>query len=142
MRVLFDTNVIIDVLQDRAPWSADGKALFLAAANRKIDGCVTEKQLADIYYISKKQIAKEENTEAKCRRITAGIISIFEVLDTLGSDCQNAIVYENNDYEDAIMIATAVRCGVDCIVTRDSRHFRSAPLEVLTPGELIEKADI
>ena len=139
MRVLFDTNVIIDVLQNREPWSLDGIMLFHAVADRRIIGCITAKQIADIHFISKKQFSETDNADSKCRSIITGLLSLFELLDTLAADCQNAVFYENNDYEDAIMITTAVRCKVDCIVTRDGRRFKSAPQDILTPGELLER---
>ena len=70
-------------------------------------------------------------------------IGYYHLYETVASSyvqaCQNAVFYENNDYEDAIMITTAARCKVDCIVTRDGRHFKSAPQDILTPGELLER---
>ena len=48
MKVLIDTNVIVDVLQSREPWCRQGQAIFLAAANRRITGCITAKEAAVI----------------------------------------------------------------------------------------------
>ena len=50
MRVLIDTNVILDVLQSREPWYKEGQTIFLAIANQVITGCITAKQAADIHF--------------------------------------------------------------------------------------------
>ena len=139
MKVLVDTNMIIDVLQNRQPWSEAGKKIFLAIANNQIMGCVTAKQIADIHYFSRKQFREQENVDAKCRAVITKLLALIELLDTLGIDCQDAIAYENNDYEDAIMISTAVRSGIDAIVTRDCSHYKSAPIPVYTADEFLMK---
>ena len=54
MRVLLDTNIILDVLQKREPWFEDGKKIFLAIAKKEIIGCVTAKEIADIHFFSRK----------------------------------------------------------------------------------------
>ena len=139
MRMLVDTNVIIDVLQNRQPWCEAGKKVFLAIANKQIIGCVTAKQIADIHYFSKKQFKEQENVDRKCRTVITKLLSLFELLDTLGIDCQDAIAFENNDYEDAIMISTATRSRVDGIITRDKSHYKSAPIPTYTTEEFLSK---
>ena len=116
-------------------------AIFLAIANKQIIGCVTAKQIADIHYFSRKQFKEQENVDAKCRTVITKLLALFELLDTLGIDCQNAIAYENNDYEDAIMISTSLRSGVDGISTRDKSHYRSAPIPVYTAEEFVKNLE-
>lgn len=50
MRVLIDTNVILDVLQSREPWHKEGQTIFLAVANHVMTGWITAKQAADIHF--------------------------------------------------------------------------------------------
>ncbi len=138
MRALIDTNVIIDVLQDREPWCAAGKKIFLAAANKEIGGCLTAKQLADIHFISRKQFKGRENIDSISRKIISKLLMLFDVLDTTASDCLEALDINNNDYEDAIMIATALRCHADCIITRDVNHFHTSIIPIYTPEEALE----
>ena len=49
MRILIDTCIIIDALQNRDPWGKDAQQIFLLAANRKFDGFLTAKSITDIY---------------------------------------------------------------------------------------------
>ena len=139
MRVLLDTNVIVDVLQRREPWFNDGQKIFYAIANKKIIGCITAKEAADIHFFSRKQFTGQENVDEKARQVMTKLYAIFELIDTLGIDCQNAIAIKNNDYEDAIMIECAVRAGLDCIVTRNPEHFKTASITVYSPSEFVEK---
>ena len=139
MRVLLDTNVIVDVLQHRDPWFEDGQKIFYAIANKQIIGCITAKEAADLHFFSRKQFVGEENVDAKARQVMTKLYAIFKLIDTLGIDCQNAIAIENKDYEDAIMMESAVRAGIDCIVSRNPDHFKPSPLPVYSPAEFVEK---
>jgi len=137
MRALLDTNVIVDVLQRREPWFSDGKKIFYAIANKQIIGCITAKEAADIHYFSRKQFTGQKNVDAKARQVMAKLYALFELIDTLAIDCQNAIAIENNDYEDAIMIESATRAGLDCIITRNPDHFKTAAISVYSPAEFV-----
>ena len=141
MKVLLDTNVILDVLQKRDPWFEDAKKIFLAIAEKHIVGCVTAKEVADIHFFSRKQFSGEENTDEKARKIISGILALFETIDTMGLDCQDALGIQNNDYEDAVMIAGARRAGVDWIITRDTEHFNTSPVPVCTPSEFVRRME-
>ena len=137
MRALLDTNVIVDVLQRREPWFSDGKKIFYAIANKQIIGCITAKEAADIHYFSRKQFTGQKNVDAKARQVMTKLYALFELIDTLAIDCQNAIAIENNDYEDAIMIESATRAGLDCIITRNPDHFKTAAISVYSPAEFV-----
>ena len=65
-------------------------------------------------------------------------MSLFGIIDTLGGDCQNALGIENSDYEDAIMITSAKRAGIDLIVTRNTEHFEQSPLPIYTPADFVK----
>ncbi len=138
MKALIDTNVIVDVLQQREPWCNEGNQIFMDAACNEITGCITAKQAADLHFFSRKQLKGEENVDQKARTVIAKLFSLFEVLDTLAADCQNALGVANNDYEDAILMETALRAGVDCIVTRNTADFASSRVQVLSPGDFLK----
>lgn len=138
MKVLLDTNVVLDVLQKRSPWFDDGKEIFLAVATRQIDGFITAKEAADIHFFSRKQFKGEANIDTKLRKIISGLLALFGIVDTLGEDCQNALGIENSDYEDAIMITSAKRSGIDYIITRNTKHFEQSPVPICTPVDFVK----
>ena len=104
MKVLIDTNVMIDVLQNRQPWVLDGTSIFRAVAVQQITGCITAKQIADIHFFSRKLFSGQDNVDARTRQITGRILSLFTLIDTLASDCRDALGNSNGDYEDAITV--------------------------------------
>ena len=65
------------------------------------------------------------------RKILSKLFMLFHLLDTTSLDCRKAISSEMNDYEDAIMVETAVRSGMDCIVTRNIKDYTKAAVNVL-----------
>jgi predicted nucleic acid-binding protein len=137
MRVILDTNVVVDVLQRREPWFQDGSVIFLAIANKRVIGCLTVKQIADLHFFSRKQFKGEENVDDRARQVIGKLLTLFELIDTLSIDCKNALGIKNGDYEDATLIESAARAGVDCIVTRNPAHYKASPIRVYAPDEFV-----
>ena len=139
MRVLLDTNVIVDVLQNREPWCREGQELFHGAARHLYRGYITAKEATDIHYLTRKIFRGQEHSDRMARELLKNLFSLFEVLDTCASDCKTAVFSETPDYEDAVMIQTAVRSGLDGIITRNTGDFAFSPVPVLLPGEFLQK---
>lgn len=135
MIVLLDTCVIIDVLQDRQPFAEAAKKIFIAVANKQIEGCITAKSVADIYYLAHKATHSNE----KSREILAKLFTLFSLLNTTGDDCKNALFSPIADYEDAIMVETAKNAGIDYIVTRNIKDYSKSPVKVTSPAEFLEE---
>ena len=138
MKILLDTNIILDVLQQREPWFDDGKAIFLSIAVKQHEGFITAKQAADIHFFARRQFRGQDHVDEKARKILSGLFILFDIIDTLGEDCKNAFSFANNDYEDAMLIASAVRSNVDCIITRNTDHFKGSPVRVFQPDEFLK----
>ncbi|MCR5105141.1 MAG: PIN domain-containing protein [Eubacterium sp.] len=141
MKILFDTNIIIDVLQDRKPWNEDSKKLFLAVADEKIDGYVTAKELCDIWYLAKQIHKGEENAQRMAQNYISKLSHLFNILDISSEDIITAMSYEHGDFEDAVMMATAERTNMDCIVTRNIKDYAVpfASFSLKSPEELVKK---
>ena len=137
MRALIDTCVIVDALQAREPFCADAQKIFLFAANQQFIGCMTAKSSTDIYYLTH----RVTHDDKAARSILNKLFSLFEVVDTAGIDCRRAIPSDVSDFEDAVMVETALRTEADCIVTRNGRDFARSPVPVYTPGEFIKKLE-
>ena len=135
MRVLVDTCVIIDALQNREPFCEDAQALFLAVANQQAEGYLTAKSVADIYYLTHRLTHSDRET----RNILSKLFSLFELLDTTDLDCRKALSSAVADYEDGIMVESALRSGMDCIVTRNTKDYEKAQITILTPQAFLQK---
>ena len=73
---------------------------------------------------------------AETRKILGKLFTLFHLLDTL--DCRKAISSEIGDYEDAIMVETAIRSEMDCIVTRSVKDYAKSSIKVHEPSALIK----
>lgn len=134
MRVLIDTCIIIDALQDRQGFAENAQKIFLLAANRKFMGYVTAKSVTDIYYIMHRHFHDDKQT----RNVLNKLLIIFGIMDTSGEDCRQALLSKVSDFEDAVMIETAKHFDADCIVTRNIKDYAKADVKVYTPEEFIE----
>lgn len=137
MKALLDTNIVVDVLQRREPWFQDGAAIFRAIATNQVEGFLTAKQIADLHFFSRKQFRGEANVDKKARQVIGKLLALFRLVDTLGIDCQNALGNDNGDYEDAVLMESVVRVGLDCIVTRNPDHFVTSKVRVYAPDEFV-----
>ena len=134
MRVLIDTCVIIDALQNREPFAKDAQTIFLMAANEQFSGYLTAKSVTDIYYLTH----RTTHSDQASRAILSKLFKLFEPLDTDGIDCRRAIPSPVSYYEDAVMIETAEREEVDCIVTRNLHDYSKSPVKILSPKDFIQ----
>jgi predicted nucleic acid-binding protein len=137
MKALIDTCIIIDALQNRDPFADDAKAIFRAAANNIFTGCITAKAVTDIYYLTHRTV----HSDAKARAILTKLFMLFDVVDTVGMDVRRAISSPLSDYEDAVMVETAIREEADCIVTRNTRDYTDSPIPVYAPADFVKSLD-
>lgn len=133
MTVLFDTCIVIDVLQKRTPFCDQAMCLLEAVSDRKIKGVLTAKSITDIYYLMRKNLHNEE----QARTLLDKLFLLFDIADTCRSDCRNALLSAVTDYEDAVMIQTAKRINADCIVTRNIKDYQPSDVPVYLPEELL-----
>lgn len=133
MRAVIDTCIIIDALQNRDPFSEDAQKIFLLCANRQFEGCLTAKAVTDIYYL----IHRQTHSGKASREILTKLCSLFLLLDTAAMDIRKTILAEVSDFEDAVMMETAVRSGADCIVTRNGKDYKKSVLPVYEPAAFI-----
>ena len=135
MKALIDTCIIIDALQSRKPFSDDAEKIFLAVSTNQCEGYITAKEVTDIYYLTHHLLHSREKTET----IMNGLFTLFFVIDTCAKDAENAITSSLSDYEDAVMVETAQREHMDCIVTRNLKDYIKAAIPVFAPADFLTK---
>lgn len=132
MRVLFDTNVILDALLARQPFAADATQLMAMAERKNIDGLLCATTVTTLYYI----LAKATSDAVARTRIT-GLLGLYDSAAVNRSVLQSALHLSFRDYEDAVLHEAAQLAGADAIVTRNGRDFRQATLRIYSPAELL-----
>lgn len=134
MRVIIDTCVMIDGLNDREQFAAHAQMILLAIERGYVEGCVTAKSLMDIYYVCR----HETHSQAKTDQAISWVLQHMTIFDTFAEDCHQAFALNWRDFEDALMATTAKRCGADCIITRNIKDFEGSPLPVYTPEQFVQ----
>jgi len=132
--VFVDTNVLLDVLLDRAPFVRDAQRLWTLVEQKQIRGAVSAASFLNVYYIVRR-FANRRDAERAVRAIRA----LFQVVSVDQAIVDQAIESGAADFEDAVQYACAVRTGAQCIVTRDERHFARFPMPALPPSALFVK---
>lgn len=133
MKVLVDTNVVIDALTSREPWKDNAEKIFIMSANHIIDMYITTSSATDIYYLIRKHMHSSENA----RLIMEKLYSLTGILDVSGMVCMEALASPIKDYEDAVVERVARRAEVDYIVTRNLKDYQAGNTKVISPEDLI-----
>ena len=135
MRVLFDTDVIMDFIVEREPFSNDAEKAICLCLERRIPCSIAAHTIPNLFYILRKYLTMEER-----RDILLKICLMFTVvgIDTnlLISALQD---FNFEDFEDCLQVRCASDFFADFIVTRNVKDFVNSPVPVLEPTGLIAK---
>ena len=130
IKILIDTNVIIDYLADREQFADAAERVLLECFKEDVTGYVTANAITDIYYVVSKSLGKDATLDA-----IRTLCSVLEIVDIGKTDILGAMELDMPDYEDAIAAHCAKRINADYIITRDKTGFNNAPVKVMQPTE-------
>ena len=134
MRVLIDTNIILDVLCKRPAFYEDSAKIFKLCEVKKISGVISALSIPNIMYILRKELDAD-----KTREILDSLMLIFSVADLKADDLKKAADMRFKDYEDAIQSACATRIKANYIVTRNIKDFSESKVTAIKPAELLDR---
>jgi predicted nucleic acid-binding protein len=134
MKHLFlDTNVIIDLLIDRKPFSEPVTQLFEYAEKGKLNLYISALSYSNIYYIVRKTC-----THRQMLSLLRDLEAITATLDVTKQIITDSLNTGFKDFEDAIQYNTAIsNKKITAIVTRDAKGFKNDAVAVFTPGEAL-----
>lgn len=135
MRVLVDTNIVLDFLLQREPFFQDAELLFQAIDIGEIASYITATTLTDIFYISRRYTRSVE----QARQAVSEILTAMMICPVDRVVLESAFNSGLADFEDAVQIFSAVTQGLEAIVTRDAQGFLSSPIPVLSIQELLQQ---
>ena len=135
MKVMLDTNIILDVLLDREPFAEISDKLLRLCEKGTIEGYTTASCITDVFYFVRKHLHDTELSYDAMEKLI-GILRICEVADR---HIREALRLRRPDFEDALVAACAKSVSCDYIVTRDTKGFTDFEIPSLTPEELLQK---
>jgi predicted nucleic acid-binding protein len=131
-RILFDTNVVLDVLLNRPPHVEASAAAWSAVETGIAEGMLAAHAVTSVHYL-----VRNKKGNASARRALSSLLRVFQVAGVDGPVIQEALQLPFSDFEDAVTAASARSAGCAYIVTRDPKGFRESPVRALTPEAVI-----
>jgi predicted nucleic acid-binding protein len=131
-RVLFDLNVILDVLQRREPFHTMSARVLACAESGQVEGLVAAHSLTTLFYL----VSRDQSAD-QARVILSELLRFLSVAAVDGPVIEQALNLPYRDFEDAVQMMSAVRAGAAYLVTRNTADFRTGPLPAIEPAELL-----
>ena len=132
MKIVLDTNVILDVLANRELFVDESEAVLTAGASGWAEAAITANTVTDIAYLLRKHLSGES--------LKTALLGLFELVGVLNvgyDNCVGAFDIPMSDYEDALLAHCAKTWGADYIVTRNTKDFSGSPVPAVTPCEFL-----
>jgi predicted nucleic acid-binding protein len=133
MRLLIDTNIVLDVLLKREPYFGTGRSVLGLTEDRSIREYVSASAITDIYYIAHRQIRDRDAVKELLKKLLL-IVSVAGVGER---EIRAALELDWRDFEDSVQYCTASLNDLDGVVTRNPADYRDARLRIWKPEELL-----
>lgn len=132
MKVLFDTNIVLDLLLARQRFVNHAQRLFAAVERQEITGYLSAHTVMTVHYL----LAKQLGAKSAITHISK-LLSLFEITPLSRTAIDAALKTSFRDFEDAVLHESARLSKVDAIVTRNIADFKDAQLPVYEPITLL-----
>lgn len=135
MRILIDTNVILDILQKREPFFADSYRALRKAIESDSECLLSASAATDIFYMLRKALGSAQQAKEQIEQLA----QLVSFADVQGMDIHTALMREMPDFEDAVVDAVAERNGASYILTRNIKDFAGSVVPAILPVDFLDK---
>ena len=129
MRVLLDTDILLDVALRRTRFLADSAAVLQWAESEPGQAAVAWHSLSNVSYLLRPD----------ARPFIRDLLEFVDVPPTGRDAAKQAVGSPMMDLEDALQAVAALACGASYIVTRNVAHYRRSPVPAISPAEFSSK---
>ena len=134
MKLLIDTNVVLDVLLRREPFFRTAAEVLSLTQRDEVWEYVSASAITDIYYIANKQMKDRDAVRDLLKRLLM-IVSVAAVSER---EIQNALNLAWGDFEDSVQYSVALLNEMDGIVTRNPSDYQDANIRIWLPEQALE----
>ena len=135
--IFLDTNIVIDFLADREPFSLDAAKLFNLSVLGKVKIYISAVSYNNIYYILRQSLSNSDTI-----KLLDELSEMAEIADVTKSVIKKSLKTDFKDFEDAIQYYCALSLNkIDFIVTRDTKDFKKSSLSIMTAAEAVGYLD-
>lgn len=133
MIVLFDTDVVLDLLLDRKPFSESAVQLFSKVEADEISGFVSATTITTIHYLATKTIGAK-----KAKSAIRTLLSILDVAPVDRPVLERALDGKYKDFEDGVLVEAARQVEAKAIITRNINNFKKSIVPAYSPAEMLK----
>lgn len=130
MKVLIDTNVVLDLLLDRAPHADAAAHLFDQVERGHITACLCATTITTVHHIAEKSLGDEA-----ARGLIGRLLQLVELAPVTRPVIERALKSPMSDFEDAVLVQSALLAEAQAIISRNTRDFTHSPLRTYTPAQ-------
>jgi len=134
MRILVDTNILMDYIANREPFAENAEKIITLCIEKEINGCISAHTITNLFYILRKDLPSEK------RRST--LLKLCRVFTVIGIDylkLETALQKDKfEDLEDCLQDECAKEFTADYIVTRNIKDFENSIIQAIEPDEFLE----
>ena len=132
MRVLVDTNVVLDLFLDRVPFADAAEDVFCLVERSEIEGFLCATTITTVDYLLCQELPRE-----RAQSILQKLMGLFEIAPVNRSVLERALAGRMTDFEDAVLSEAAALVSAEVIITRNQRDFRLSSIPALAPDEFL-----
>ena len=130
--ILVDLNIILDYLEDRNGCEKAGE-LFSKCVRKELKGYICAHEITTLaYFLNKTRKNRTENI-----RIISQILQIFDVIEIDKKILEKAVLSNIADFEDAVIVESAIIKKVKCIITRNIKDYKNSLIPAMLPEEYL-----
>lgn len=131
LRILVDTNILLDYVLCREPYSQSARNIIFACKQKQVEGCIAAHSIPNMFFILRKAFSVEER-----RSLLQNLCELFEVEGIDKTKILEALADEDfSDFEDCLQMKCAVAFRADYIVTRNGDDFKGSRIPCIEPDE-------
>lgn len=132
-KIFVDTNILVDLIADRKPFSKFAIQIFSEAEEQKIMLFTSSHTIATTHYLLKKYIDEKE-----LREVLHNLLYYLNVVAIDQDIIKKGLKSKHKDFEDALQLISAYSIQkIDCLITRNIKDFKDSEIPVLTPDEFV-----
>lgn len=133
MKILLDTNIVVDIISKRMPFFQESYDSFLKILKEKDIPYISSSSVTDIVYILRKYITDKTTLFNTVQTF----LKLLEIEDTKRSTVEYAFNLKMKDYEDSVQLMIAKENNVGLILTRNTKDFVNSPIKVMEPKDYL-----
>jgi predicted nucleic acid-binding protein len=132
LRVIVDTNVVLDVLLEREPFVRAAVGVFCLVEESRVDGFLCATTITTTDYLLTQSLPTSKARDA-LRKLT----TLFEIATVNRPVIERALDSKIIDFEDAVLVEAGQLAGLDAVITRNTKDFAGSVLKVFDPDEFL-----